>query len=242
MGQGAGDLLGQTRWGVACGGGGQKIKDGGTTADFHRLGTFLQRFSDVIQLDRKWCISTHTSEDDVGHVVSAGVSAAVVLILVVEELLVPGVLEVQRVLQVQGALGVSRERVLVGAAAAQTAVVQRQTVPLVVHHELKQRTEDTLEDTWCDVVALLNVSSDRRAEEAETWQPSLFTSDHLKFCLGGAAGETVSDDITCYLLGGFACELQVQVGVVQQRVEQGVLKHETVTTSGGQTGSSPGSK
>lgn len=79
--------------------------------------------------------------------------AAVVLVLVVKELLVPGVLHVQR------ALGVGGKLVLVGAAAAQTAVVQRQTVPLVVCHELKQRrTDERLEqDTRHDV----DVSFDR---------------------------------------------------------------------------------
>lgn len=72
-----------------------------------------------------------TCEDDVGHVVSS-VAATVVLVLVVEELLVSGVL------QAQGPLGVGGELVLVGAAAAQTAVVQGQTVALVFSRELKQ--------------------------------------------------------------------------------------------------------
>lgn len=66
----------------------------------------------------------------------SSVPAAVVLVLVVEELLVPGVLHVQ------GPLGVAGELVLVGAAAAQTAVVQRQTVALTVCCELKQKTTD----------------------------------------------------------------------------------------------------
>lgn len=66
----------------------------------------------------------------------SSVPAAVVLVLVVEELLVPGVLHVQ------GPLGVAGELVLVGAAAAQPAVVQRQTVALTVCCELKQKTTD----------------------------------------------------------------------------------------------------
>lgn len=65
----------------------------------------------------------------------SSVPAAVVLVLVVEELLVPGVLQDQVPLGVGGVL------VLVGAAAAQTAVVQRQTVPLVVCGELDQTTD-----------------------------------------------------------------------------------------------------
>ena len=72
-----------------------------------------------------------TGEDDVGHVVPS-IPAAVVLVLVVDELLVPGVL------QAQGPLGVGGELALVGVAAAQTAVVQGQTVNLVLHCELKQ--------------------------------------------------------------------------------------------------------
>lgn len=73
-----------------------------------------------------------TCEDDVGDVVPR-LSTAVVLVLVVEELLVPGVL------QVEGALAVGGQLVLVGAAAAQAAVVQRETVPLAVGHELRRR-------------------------------------------------------------------------------------------------------
>ena len=66
----------------------------------------------------------------------SSVPAAVVLVLVVEELLVPGVLHVQ------GPLGVAGKLVLVGAAAAQPAVVQRQTVALTVRCELKQSRTD----------------------------------------------------------------------------------------------------
>lgn len=57
--------------------------------------------------------------------------ATVVLVLVVEELLVPGLL------QVQGALAIGRGVVPVGDITAQVAVVQRRTVG----HELKQRTD-----------------------------------------------------------------------------------------------------
>lgn len=73
---------------------------------------------------------TLTSEDDVGHVVSS-ISATVVLVLVVKELLVPGFL------QVQGPLGVGGELVLVGAAAAQTSVA------LVLCRELMERENRT---------------------------------------------------------------------------------------------------
>lgn len=79
-------------------------------------------------------LTTPTSEDDVGHVVSA-LLATVVLVLVVEELLVPGLL------QVQGALAIGRGVVPVGDITAQAAVVQRWTVALVISHELKQRTD-----------------------------------------------------------------------------------------------------
>lgn len=72
-----------------------------------------------------------TCEDDVGDVVSR-LSAAVVLVLVVEELLVPGVLHVE------GALAVGGRLVLVRGAAAQAAVVQRETVALAVGHELSR--------------------------------------------------------------------------------------------------------
>lgn len=64
--------------------------------------------------------------------------AAVVLVLVVEELLVPGVLHVQ------GPLCVGGELVLVSGAAAQTAVVQRHAVTLVLCCELEQKSRSNV--------------------------------------------------------------------------------------------------
>ena len=71
-----------------------------------------------------------TSEDDVGHVMSA-LPAAVVPVQGAEKLLV------SRVLEVKGALG---RRVLAfvhAAATAQATVVQRQAVTLTLHVELE---------------------------------------------------------------------------------------------------------
>lgn len=64
------------------------------------------------------------------------VPTAVVLVLVVDELVVAGIL------QAQGPLGVGGELALVRVAAAQTAVVQGQTVALVLCRELKRERSD----------------------------------------------------------------------------------------------------
>ena len=77
---------------------------------------------------------TRTGEDDVGDVV-ASVSSTVVLVLVVKELLVTGILESQE------PLGVGGELVFVCGAAAQAAVVQGQTVALVLCCELETGKE-----------------------------------------------------------------------------------------------------
>lgn len=155
-----------------------------------------------------------TGQDNVGHVVApvssptTTTAASVVLVLVVEELLV---------LQVQTRLAVGEQLTPVRHA------------PLVVCQELRRQQGSRLRPRGYRV----RLGSQRGSEvkgqvsQSQVWRSCRGSQDH---CRGQSQvswphpSRRSDNDVSTHRLRGLSSQLQAQVGVIQQRVEEGVLQ------------------